>query len=158
MNNNSVSNTNQSELHQRFMERAIVEAQTAYEKKEVPVGAVVVYDGKIIGKGHNMVETLQDATAHAEIIAITSASEYLKNWRLEKSIICVTVEPCLMCIGAIMHSRIGSLIYGIKQPELGAFTVFSVDAKNLNVIKGVKEEVILSLMQSFFRDIRRNKC
>ncbi len=137
------------------MEWAIREAQTAYEKKEVPVGAVVVYEGKIIGKGHNMVETLRDATAHAEILAITSASEYLNNWRLEKSSIYVTVEPCLMCIGAILHSRISSLIYGIRQPEVGAFTVFSVNAKNLNVVGGIEETVILNLMQSFFKTVRK---
>lgn len=148
---------NQKEDYEKFMEQAIIEAQKGYERGEVPVGAVVVYNNRIIGKGYNMVESLQDATAHAEIIAITSASEYMGNWRLEKSSIYVTVEPCLMCLGAILQSRITNLIYGVSQPEFGAFSVYSVSIEKLNVVCGIKEGVIKELMRNFFKELRAKK-
>ncbi len=137
------------------MEYAIKEAQQAFEKKEVPVGAVVVFENKIVGKGHNMVETLQDPTAHAEIIAITSAATYLSNWRLLKSSLFVTSEPCLMCLGAVLHSRIETLVYGVDEPKFGAFSQFLLKPKKLKIIKGIKKEEILSLLKNFFTYLRK---
>ncbi|MFN7181124.1 MAG: nucleoside deaminase [Planctomycetota bacterium] len=137
------------------MDCAIEEARKALEKKEVPVGAVVVYENKIIGRGHNLVETLQDATAHAEIIAIGAGGQYLKNWRLYGAQLIVTVEPCLMCFGAILHSRIKTLCYAVSQPKFGAFSLFNLPIpKTLKIIKGIKEKEITTLLQNFFATLR----
>lgn len=145
----------QFNIYEKFMDEAILEARKAYEKKEVPIGAVIVYENRIIGRGYNMVEMLQDATAHAEIIAITSANEYLKNWRLEKSDLYVTVEPCLMCLGAILQSRISNLVYGVSQPGSGAFTVYSIKPEKLNIVSGLKNDIIAELIASFFKTLRK---
>ena len=104
---------------ERWMLYALEEAEKALKMKEVPIGAIIVNENKIIGRGFNQVESLNDATAHAEIIAITSAANTLDNWRLNGSSIYVTKEPCLMCFGAIVNSRIEKIYYGLPDLEKG---------------------------------------
>jgi len=106
--------------HSRFMELAYQEALRARDEGEVPVGAVIVRDGRIVGRGYNRIEALSDATAHAEIIAISAASGTTASWRLNGCTLYVTLEPCLMCLGAIMHSRIEAIVFGAADPRYGA--------------------------------------
>jgi tRNA(adenine34) deaminase len=106
--------------HLRFMNLAYQEALKAMDEGEVPVGAVIVRDNQIIGRGYNRIEQLSDATAHAEIIAISAASNNSASWRLNGCTIYVTLEPCVMCLGAIMQSRIETIIYGASDPRFGA--------------------------------------
>ncbi len=103
-----------------FMGEAIKEALKAYRMEEVPVGAVIVTDGQIIGRGYNQIETLKDATAHAEMLALTAAQEFVGDWRLSECDLFVTKEPCPMCAGGIVHCRIGALVYGCSSPKDGA--------------------------------------
>src|SRR6056297_3324141 len=102
-----------------FMEQALIEAEKAYNLKEVPIGAVIEYQDKIIGRGYNRRETDNDPTAHAEMIAIKKAAETLNDWRLEECSLYVTVEPCLMCAGAILKARIQKLVYGTESKKDG---------------------------------------
>ena len=102
-----------------FMKEALKEAQKAFEKKEVPVGAVIVSENQIIARSHNMVETLNDATAHAEIIAITAAENFLGSKYLNECTLYVTLEPCIMCAGAMDLSKLGQLVFGAKDPKKG---------------------------------------
>lgn len=103
-----------------FMGEAIKEALKAYKMEEVPVGAIIVSDGQIIGRGYNQVETLKDATAHAEMLALTAAQESVGDWRLSECDLFVTKEPCPMCAGGIVHCRIRALVYGCSSPKDGA--------------------------------------
>jgi len=103
-----------------WMREALREAQLAFEEGEVPVGAVVVDQGRLIGRGHNRIENLKDATAHAEIIAIGAASAARGDWRLEGATLYVTVEPCMMCLGAIFLSRVSRLVFGAYDKRAGA--------------------------------------
>src|SRR3970040_984763 len=112
MHNNHILATDQ-----RWMKEALKEAKVAFSKKEVPIGAVVVYEDQVIGRGHNQIESLNDATAHAEIIAITAASSALSSWRLSGCTLYVTVEPCLMCAGAISLARIDRVVFGALDPK-----------------------------------------
>lgn len=145
---------------EKYMKIALDEAKKGFSKGEVPVGAVIVKDGEIIGKGHNLVETLKDPTAHAEVIAITAASQKLGNWRLSGSTIYVTIEPCLMCAGAIILSRIKRIVFGAKDKKFGAFgSVFNIMGWELNhniiVNSGIIEKECLELLQEFFKSVRR---
>ena len=148
-------------VDERRMEEAIRLAQRAAEAGEVPVGAVIIHEGRVIGRAHNQVETLHDATAHAEMIAITQAAEALANWRLEGAEIYVTLEPCPMCAGALVNSRASRIIYGADDPIAGACgSVFNiVNEKRLNhripVVKGVLAERCSELLKSFFRARRQ---
>jgi tRNA(adenine34) deaminase len=143
-----------------FMGEALRQAKMAYEAEEVPVGAVIVRDGKIIARSFNQVELLKDATAHAEILAITQAANALGDWRLEGCTLFVTKEPCPMCAGAITVSRIKKLVFGVRDERAGgAGSVFDItSAKGLNhiveVVSGVKEAEARDLLQSFFREKR----
>ena len=144
-----------------FMKIAYEEALLAMNKGEVPVGAVIVKNDKIIGKGHNMVETLNDATAHAEIIAITAASRNLNNWRLDGSTLYVTLEPCIMCAGAIILSRISKVVYGAKDESFGALgSLFDITKFNIGkkvvVSSGVMEKESADLLKQFFKKRRRD--
>ena len=150
---------------EKFMRSALREAEIAYDRGEVPIGAVLVADGKVIARGHNQVETLKDATAHAEMIAITSASENKGNWRLEDCTMYVTLEPCPMCTGAILNSRIGRVVYGCSDKRLGACdTHFQILEKNpinreVEVESGLLEEECRGILQAFFLELReRNKA
>lgn len=104
---------------EHFMKQALVQAQRAFEDEEVPVGAVIVQNGKIIARGYNQVEKLNDCTAHAEIIALTSAFNYLGSKYLPDATLYVTVEPCVMCAGALYWSKIGRIVYGASDPKNG---------------------------------------
>jgi len=109
-----------SEKKYRFMFAALQEAEKALEENEVPIGAVVVKDNRIIGRGYNQVERLKDATAHAEMIALTAAANHISNWRLSECSIYVTLEPCIMCTGALLASRIKELYFSIFDSKSGA--------------------------------------
>lgn len=145
-----------------FMGEALRQAQLAYDADEVPVGAVIVRDGKIVARAFNQVELLKDATAHAEILAITQAASALGDWRLEGATLFVTKEPCPMCAGAIVLSRIKKLVFGVRDERAGgAGSVFAItSAKGLNhtveVVAGVKETEARDLLQGFFRARRES--
>ena len=149
--------------HEKWMERAFLEAERAYQKKEVPVGAVIVFEDKIIGKGYNLIETLQDPTAHAEMLAITAAANYFAHWRLEDTTLYVTLEPCPMCAGAILNSRIPNVVFGAFDPRFGACgsvsNVFENNGLNfpVNVISGVLQTKCESIIRDFFKQLRVSK-
>jgi tRNA(adenine34) deaminase len=140
----------------RFMYAALQEAERAYHDDEVPVGAVVVHRNKIIGRGYNQIEKLKDATAHAEMIAITSASNNLQNWRLNECSIYVTLEPCIMCTGAILSSRIENLYFGASDSKFGACGSVHNLAENsktnhtIKVFSGILAKESEDLLKSFF--------
>lgn len=142
------------------MQYAYREAEKAYEKKEIPIGAVIVFDNMIIGKGHNQVETLKDPTAHAEIIAITSAAEYLTSKVLLGCTMYVTLEPCSMCAGAIVLAKIEALYFGAYDNKSGACgSVLNItNNKSLNhrlsVTGGIMDDKCGELIRSFF-DVKR---
>jgi tRNA(adenine34) deaminase len=147
--------------HEQWMKQALREAQRAYEQDEVPVGAVVVHEGKIIGRGHNQMERLQDPTAHAEMIAITAATNHLQSRRLDECILYVTLEPCPMCAGAIVLSRIPTLVFATFDPKAGACgTLYNiVHDKRLNhsvhVISGVCDRESEEYLKGFFGKVRK---
>lgn len=149
------------ETQYRFMYAALQEAEKAFEENEVPVGAVVVYKNKIIGKGYNQVEKLKDATAHAEMIALTSASNHLGNWRLNECDIYVTMEPCIMCTGALLSSRISRLFYGISDLKFGACGSIHNLAENsktnhsIKVFSGILAKESKQLLKIFFSQHRK---
>lgn len=139
------------------------EAGLALKKKEVPVGAVVVYQDKVIGRGHNQTESLNDPTAHAEILAIGAAANYLNSWRLSEAVLYVTLEPCAMCAGAIVLARIKKLVFGAFDPKAGACgSLYNlVLDKRLNhqveVVSEVLKEDCSALLQTFFKELREVK-
>jgi tRNA(adenine34) deaminase len=142
------------------MRVALQEAIAAYETGEVPVGAVVVHDGHIIGRGHNLRETLNDPTAHAEMLAMTSASESKGEWRLEDCTLYVTLEPCPMCAGAIVNARMKRVVFGATDPKAGACgTLYNLvqDARlnhRAELSGGVMGAEASELLKSFFRECR----
>ena len=142
------------------MLEALREAEQALAEKEVPIGAVVVAQNRIVGRGHNRVEALQDATAHAEMLAITAASNTVASWRLDDLFLYVTLEPCVMCTGAMMNVHISCLIYGASDPIAGACgSVYSLltDPKarfHVDVVAGVLAERCSSILQTFFQSKR----
>ena len=142
------------------MSEALRQAERGGEAGEVPVGAVIVKNGTILARAHNQVETLHDATAHAEMIAITQAAEALENWRLEGCELYATLEPCPMCAGAMINSRVSRIVYGADDSVAGACgTVFNiVEEKRLNhripVTRGILGERASELLKSFFRSRR----
>ena len=144
-----------------FMKEALKEATKAGKIDEVPVGAVIVIDDKIIARGHNLRETKKSALGHAEIIAIQKANKKLDAWRLEKATIYVTVEPCLMCGGAIIQSRIKKVVFGTKDPKGGAFgsSTNINDIETLNhhpeVVGGVLESECASIIKDYFSNKRK---
>jgi tRNA(adenine34) deaminase len=139
------------------MRAALEEAQRARDAGEVPIGAVVGLGGEIVGRGYNQPIGAADPTAHAEIVAIRDAARRLGNYRLTDATLCVTIEPCLMCVGALVHARIGTLVYGAAEPKSGAIvsTVSAGELPGLNhrfaVVAGVLEEECRALVQEFFR-------
>jgi tRNA(adenine34) deaminase len=144
----------------RFMFAALQEAEKAFEEKEVPVGAVIVQNNKIIGRGYNQVERLKDATAHAEMIALTAASNHLGNWRLSDCSIYVTLEPCVMCTGALLASRINELFFSTFDTKFGACgSVYNLaeDGKTnhkIKVFSGIYAEESKKLLQDFFLNLK----
>ena len=141
---------------------ALKEAEAAYRRKEVPVGAVIVHDNTVIGKGYNQTETLQDPTAHAEMIAITAAAAHLGSWRLDGCTLYVTLEPCVMCAGAIVLARLPALVFGAYDPKAGAcsslFNLTNDSRLNhrVHTAGGVLESKSKTLMKDFFEKVRRN--
>ncbi len=150
--------------HEKWMDEAIKEARLAEVRDEVPVGCVIVHGGAIIGRGHNQLEVLQDPTAHAEMIAITAAAATLGSRRLLDCTLYVTLEPCAMCAGAIVLSRVPLVIYGASDPKAGAVdTLYNLlNDSRLNhtceVIAGVRAAECGSLLSSFFSGLRRQKA
>ena len=148
------------EDHQHWMGEALREAAAAAERGEVPVGCVVVHEGRIIGRGHNQTEMLRDATAHAEMLALTQAAEALGNWRLTGCTVYCTVEACTMCCGAMVLCRVTRLVYGAADPKFGAVVSIADVLSNprhnhtVQVIGGVRADEAAELLQSFFRALR----
>jgi tRNA(adenine34) deaminase len=148
------------DFHARFMRLALAEAGRALAAGEVPVGAVVVSDGEVVGTGYNQPISMVDPTAHAEINALRAAARRTGNYRLTAATLYVTIEPCLMCVGAMIHARIGLVVYGAAEPKAGA-VVSAIRAHetpglnhHLEVLGGVLEEDCRALMQDFFRERR----
>ncbi len=140
-----------------YMTAALKEARLAFEEEEIPVGAVVVLDGKIIARGHNMVERLHDPTAHAEMIALTSAFNYLGSKYLPEAVLYVTVEPCLMCTGALYWSKIGRIVWGADDEKNGHKRITRDQwpfHPKTEITRGVLKEECAELMKAFFRKKR----
>lgn len=148
---------------EQFMIEALKEAEKAAAIQEVPIGAVVVLGDEIIGRGHNLRETTQNAVTHAEMLAIQEACERMGTWRLEGAELYVTLEPCPMCSGAIILSRVEKVIYGAKDPKAGcAGTLMNLlDDERFNhqcvVVPGVMEQECGAMLSSFFKDLRARK-
>lgn len=148
-------------LYLRYMKEALKEAVMAFERGEVPVGAVITHENTIIARAHNQIVTLKDPTAHAEMIAITQAANYLRNERLINCSLYATMEPCSMCAGAAVLARIEKIIYGADDPKTGACgSIINIaDNKRLNhkieVIGGIMREECAGLLKEFFRTKRR---
>lgn len=147
--------------HSHYMNQAYQEALKAFDESEVPIGAVIVRDNKVIGRGYNRMEGLTDATAHAEIIAIGAAASASQSWRLNGCTIYITLEPCLMCLGAIMQSRIDAIVYACAEKRIGAIDSFcyrhEVERAYFRfprVVSGVMEHECSALITSFFKKIR----
>lgn len=146
--------------HEYWMELAFREAEKAYQAREVPVGAIVVYENRIIGRGHNQIEQLQDPTAHAEIIAITAAADYLSSRRLLDTVMYVTLEPCAMCAGAIVLARIPMLVFGTMDLKTGAcgsvMNIVQEDRLNhrVSIVSGILENKCSMILKDFFKKLR----
>jgi len=148
---------------EHFMMLAFREAEEAFAEDEVPVGAVVVFEDKVIGRGHNRTAQLHDATAHAEMIALSAAYNHFKDWRLENCTLFSTLEPCAMCSGAGILSRLQTIVFGARDPKFGACgSIFDIPReKKLNhrieVIEGIMAEEVGQLMRRFFTQVRQKR-
>jgi len=142
------------------MDAALAHAREAREAGEVPIGAVVAVEDEIVGRGFNQPIRASDPTAHAEIVAIRDAARRVGNYRLTGATLCVTIEPCLMCVGALVHARISTVVYGASEPKSGALgSAVRGDAlpgwnHRFEIVSGVREDACRELMQAFFRDRR----
>jgi tRNA(adenine34) deaminase len=145
------------------MKMALAEAEKGFKKDEVPVGAVIVADGKVIARAHNLRESLVDPTAHAEILAIKKAGKKLGGWRLNEATLYTTLEPCPMCAGAVVHSRVKELVYGADDPKAGACGSIMnvVSSRHLNhrvkVISGIMKAECSEILRKFFKKLRSRK-
>jgi tRNA(adenine34) deaminase len=146
--------------HELFMQLALAEAERARSLGEVPVGAVIVADGVVIGAGFNQPISSVDPTAHAEVVALRAAAKTVGNYRLSGATLYVTLEPCMMCVGALVHARIGLVVFGTPEPKAGALvsTIRAHELPSLNhkleILGGVLEEECREAIQSFFRERR----
>jgi tRNA(adenine34) deaminase len=146
-----------------FMGEALRQAQRAYQAVEVPIGAVVVREGRVISRAFNQVELLKDATAHAEMLAITQAEEVVRDWRLTGCTLYITKEPCPMCAGAIVHVRLDRVVFGASDPKAGAAgsALNLLQFPSLNhqceITRGVREQECRVLLQNFFLEQRANR-
>ena len=160
---NTDLSTEQRKIDEKYMREAIRQAKKAYKLDETPIGCVIVHDGKIIGRGYNRRNTDKSPLAHAEISAIRKASKKLGDWRLEECTLYVTLEPCQMCAGAIIQSRVTRVVVGCMNPKAGcAGSVLNLlDVKAFNhqaeLTTGVLEEECSALMTGFFRELRERK-
>ena len=145
---------------EKWMQKAIGEARRAFAEEEVPIGAVVVYKGRLIARAHNQVKRLNDPTAHAEMIAITQAASYLKNERLNGAVIYVTTEPCSMCIGALILARVKRLVFGAADEKAGACgSVIDIPGTailnhHIEISSGLLKEESATLLREFFKKRR----
>ncbi|HMO51403.1 MAG TPA: tRNA adenosine(34) deaminase TadA [Kiritimatiellia bacterium] len=161
MNDNLSEDSDLLHPHRWYMRKALRLAERAAASGEVPVGAVIVRDGHVIAQAYNQVELLKDATAHAEMIALTQAASAVGDWRLTNCVLYVTKEPCPMCAGAIVLSRISQVVWGLSDPLRGGavsrFNILQSDTLNhrVDIITGVLEDECRSIIQDFFRS-RRN--
>jgi tRNA(adenine34) deaminase len=152
-----------SEHDQHFMQAALAEAEIAESLGEVPIGAVIVHNGQFIGRGHNLRESSQDPTTHAEVIAIRQAAQHLQSWRLLDCTLYVTLEPCVMCMGAIILARIPRLVFGCHDPKVGAVGSlynFAEDDRfnhRVEVENGVLRQECSQQLSAFFRKLREEK-
>ena len=148
------------EADTHFMHEALRQALRAYKAEEVPVGAIVVRDSRIIARAFNQVELLKDATAHAEMLAITQAEEAVGDWRLNDCCLYVTKEPCVMCAGAMIHARVGRVVFGVPDPKAGAaggamnLLQFPAFNHRCELLGGVREPECRELLQKFFAEQR----
>lgn len=146
-----------------FMGEALRQAARAYQAEEVPIGAIIVRDLQIIARAFNQVEVLKDATAHAEMLAVTQAEEVIGDWRLNECTMYVTKEPCPMCAGAIVHARIGRVVFGAPDPKAGAaggvinLLQFPTFNHRCEITQGVREQECRALLQNFFAEQREKK-
>jgi tRNA(adenine34) deaminase len=149
--------------HAVYMREALAEAEKAYSLGEVPIGAVVVLDEEIIGRGHNLREMLKDSTAHAEVLALREAARHIGDWRLNGAVIYSTIEPCPMCAGAMVQFRVKTLVYGAADPKAGAVdSVIDVVRQprfnhQVEVVAGVLEEECRAVIKRFFKELRDKK-
>ena len=156
-------NVLEEDRNNKFMKEALKEAKKAYDKEEIPVGAVIVRDDKIIARGHNIKELKKDTTKHAEIIAIQKASKKMDAWRLEGCTLYVTLEPCAMCAGALIQSRIKKVVIGTMDKKTGACgSVLNLleDYKfnhQVEIETGIMETECREILQQFFKEIRKKK-
>ena len=145
---------------EKFMKEALKEAKKAYKKEEIPVGAVIIKDGEIIARAHNLKESKNSSTAHAEILAIEKANKKLKAWRLENCEMFITLEPCMMCMGAIINSRIKKIYIGTMDPKTGACESV-IDIRNykfnhvVQIEKGILKEECEYILKDFFKMLRK---
>jgi len=148
------------EHHDTYMRAALDEARQAFDAGEVPVGAVVVLGGEIVGRGFNQPISANDPTAHAEVVALRAAARSLGNYRLVGTTLYVTIEPCLMCVGAMVHARVGTLVFGALEPKAGAIasSCQAHELPSLNhrieVVEGVLDEECRAIIQEFFKTRR----
>ena len=137
-------------MDEYYMQKAINQSKKAYKKDEVPIGAVIVKNNKIISQAYNKKEKSKNVVKHAEILAISKACKKLKNWRLDDCIIYTTMEPCMMCCGAIIQSRIKKIVYGVKNENFG----YTSNIKNIEIVGNVCVEECKKIVQSFFKKKR----
>lgn len=155
----------ENQIHTKYMKEALKQAKKAYELGEVPIGCVIVYQDKIIGRGYNRRNTDKNTLAHAEITAINKASKKIGDWRLEDCTLYVTLEPCQMCSGAIIQSRISTVVMGCMNPKAGCggsiLNILEMEEFNhqAEVIRGIMETECSEILQRFFKELRiRNKA
>ena len=142
---------------------ALHEASLAFDIGDIPVGALVVFENRIIGRGHNLTQKLHDASAHAEMIALSAAYNHFGDWRLENCTLISTLEPCPMCAGAAMLSRIKTIVYGAPDPKFGACgSIIDIPSEKrfnhrIEVVAGVRQDEVAALLKSFFKKLRDGK-
>lgn len=161
MDENAMAVRDAMEMHHHFMGLALEEAREAYARSEVPVGAVMVgAHGEILSRAHNAPVALHDPTAHAEVLALRLASRAMKNYRLPGTVLYVTLEPCIMCVGALVHARVETVVFGASDPKSGAVgsvvDLTKIPCLNhyMNVVGGVRAEESSRLLRSFFQERR----
>jgi tRNA(adenine34) deaminase len=146
----------QPDMDEVFMHKALEQARQAFDSDEVPIGAVVVCNNRIIGKGHNQTERLKDVTAHAEMLAITAAAGAIGGKYLDECTLYITIEPCVMCAGAIKHARFGRIVIGATEPKMGFSNFITAEFNTKTEIRtGVLENDCRQLMKDFFQEKRR---
>jgi tRNA(adenine34) deaminase len=160
--NDTDDGTNLPEIDEHYMAEALRQAMHALEDDEVPVGAIIVQGGQVIGRAHNQRERLGDPTAHAEMIALTQAAAAAEDWRLDKATLYVTLEPCLMCAGALVQARIGRVVFGAPDPKAGAcgsLYKVGIDPRlnhRFEITGGVLEADCAAILLDFFQSKRRS--